>query len=77
MIDKAKEIAFRVDTSLTFDDPHLIEVLKHLGAELVNNSSDLGLEVLAHLLKHEHVLSKEQTHQSRVHQLVVSNEVVA
>jgi hypothetical protein len=50
MIDKAKEIAFRVDTSLPFDNPHLIEVLEHLRAELVNDSSDFGLEVLAHLL---------------------------
>jgi hypothetical protein len=77
MIDKTKEIAFRVDTSLTFDDPHLIEVLEHLGPKLVNDSSDFGLEVLAHLFQHEHVFSKEQTHQSRVHQLVVSHEVVA
>ncbi len=58
------------------DDPHLVEVLEHLGTKLVNDPSYLGLEVLAHLLQHKHVLSEEQTHQSRVHQLMVSHKVV-
>ena len=76
MIDKAEQVGFGVNASLVLDDSHLVEVFEHLGTELVYDSSDLGLEVLAHLLQHEHILGEEQAHQSRVHQLVVSHEVV-
>ena len=76
MINKAEEIAFWVDTSLALDDSHLIEVLEHLGTELVNDPSDFRLQVLPHLLEHEHILGKEQTHQPWVHQLMIPHEVV-
>jgi hypothetical protein len=76
LIDKTEEIGLRINASLVLDNPDLVEVLEHLGAELVNDRSDLSLEILAHLLQHKHVLGKEQTHQSRVHKLMVSHKVV-
>jgi hypothetical protein len=60
--------------------PHeslFLKVREDLRAKLIDQTNDLLLQILAHLLQQEHVLSVEEAHQARPEQLLISHEVVS